>query len=151
MKKNILIGIFSPLFFFLVENIMLYTIVTNEYSEKYVAFHMTLLLLLPALPGIALIFLLIRNSIKEYFKSLGVCFIISSVIYLTYMGLQIDLMIYTKVTGYEKFSMGEGLFREVILLSYFVSSFVGSLFSGVITFIKKQANLKGSQGDSSAV
>ena len=142
MKKNILIGIFTPLFFFLVENIMLYTIVTNEYSEKYVGFHMMLLLILPALPGIALIFLLIRNSFKEYFKSLGICFIISSAIFLAYMGLKIDLMIYTKVTGYEEFGMGEGLFLAVALLSYFVSCFVGTLISGVITFVKKRAKIK---------
>ena len=68
MNKNILIGIFSPLFYFLVNNIMRYTILAVEYNDKYALFHNMLIITLPALPGISLVFLLIRSSLKEYFK-----------------------------------------------------------------------------------
>ena len=39
MKKNILIGIFSPLVNFLVCNILNYVILAGEYSEEYALFH----------------------------------------------------------------------------------------------------------------
>ena len=34
MKKNVLIGTFSPLVYFLVCNIMRYTILAGEYNDK---------------------------------------------------------------------------------------------------------------------
>ena len=61
ITKNILIGIFSPLFYFLVNNIMRYTILAGEYNEQYALLHNILIMLLPTLPGISLIFLLIRR------------------------------------------------------------------------------------------
>lgn len=35
VKKDILVGVFSPLFYCIVVNIMLYTILAGEYNEKY--------------------------------------------------------------------------------------------------------------------
>ena len=141
MKKNILIGIFLPLFYYLVVNIMLYTILADEYNEKYAMLNNILIMILPALPGIALIFLLIRKSFKEYFKSIGVCFLTSLIIILVYNFLSIDLMIHTKVTGYEEFSMGDGLIFAVTSISYLSSCLIGSVIAGVITFVKKRKSI----------
>lgn len=138
MKKNIFIGIFSPLFYHLVVNLMLYTILADEYSERYAFLNNALILMLPALPGIALIFLLIRNSLKEYFKSLVICFLLSFMVMVIYNISGINLMIWTKVTGYEEFSLGEGFIFDITIMSYLSSCLVGSMVACVITFIRQR-------------
>ena len=138
MKKNILIGIFSPLFYFLVCNILNYVILAGEYNEEYALFHNMLIIILPALPGISLIFLLIRSSMKEYFKSLSVCFWISFAVMITYMFLGIDTMIHTAITSYEELSLGDGFLMAITMLSYFASCLAGALAAGIVTYLKKR-------------
>lgn len=76
-KSTISIGILSPLYYFLVSNMMLYM----EYSEKYSFVQNLMILILPALPGLIMISALKRNSMKDYFISLGKCFLISATIF----------------------------------------------------------------------
>ncbi len=138
MKKNILIGIFSPLFYFLIVNIMRFTILAGEYNEQYAFIHNILILLLPALPGISLIFLLIRNSMNEYFESLSICFLISFAVMIVYMFSGIELKIYTAITGYEEFSLGDGFITVITMVSYLVSCLVGTIVAGIVTYVKKR-------------
>ena len=70
-SKSIYIGIFSLLFYYLVMHLMLLW----EYNEKYSFIQNAMLYVLPALPGVALAILLIRNSVREFFESLGICFL----------------------------------------------------------------------------
>ena len=138
MKKNILIGIFSPLFYFLVNNIMRFTIFAGEYSEQYALFHNILNILLPALPGISLMFLLIRSSMWEYFESLSICFSISFVVMIVYMFSGIELKIYTSITGYEELSLGDGLMTVITMQYYLASCLVGAIVAGIATYVKKR-------------
>ena len=138
MKKNIFIGIFSPLFYFLIVNIIRFTILAGESNEQYALLHNILILLLPALPGTLLIFLLIRKSTKEYFESLSICFMISFVVMIVYMFSGIELKIYTAITGYEELSLGDGLITVITMVSYLVSCLVGTTVAGIITYVKKR-------------
>ena len=138
MKKNIFIGIFSPLFYFLIVNIIRFTILAGEYNEQYALLHNILIRLLPALPGISLIFLLIRNSMKEYLESLSICFMISFIVMIVYMFSGIELKIYTAITGYEELSLGDGLITVITMVSYLVSCLVGAIVAGIITHVKKR-------------
>lgn len=138
MKKNILSGIFSPLFYFLVVNLMRYTILAGEYKEETALLHNLMIMVMSAMPGVALMFLLIRNSMKEYFKSLSICFCISLVVMIVYMFSGIELMIYTAITGYEEMSLGDGIVMAVTMGFYLVSCLVGSIVAGVVTLIKKR-------------
>lgn len=142
MKKNILIGIFSPLFYFLVGNIMRYTIFVGEYREEYALLNNILIRILPALPGIPLMFLLIRNSIKEYFKALSTCFCISFVVMTIYIISGIDLMIHTAITGYEEFSLGDGLMRVLTFQYYLAACLLGAIVAGVTTYVKKRKSAR---------
>ncbi len=142
MKKNILIGIFSPLFYFLVVNIMRYTILAGEYNEEFALLHNLMIMVLPAVPGVTLIFLLIRNSMKEYFKSLSICFWISFVVMIVYMFSGIELMIHTAITGYEELSLGDGFLTAITMEFYLVSCLVGSIVAGIATFVKKRKTKK---------
>lgn len=118
-------------------NIIRFTIFAGEYSEQHAVFHNILIILLPALPGISLVFLLIRNSIREYFESLSICFIISFVVMIVYMFSGVELKIYTAITGYEELSMGDGLITVITMQYYLVSCLVGAIVAGVATFVKK--------------
>lgn len=136
MKKNIFIGIFSPLFYYLVFNIILYTILAEEYNEKYALLHSVLIIILPALPGVALIFLLIWDSLKAFFKSLAICFSTSLPVMFVYH--RMDLMIYTKVTGYEEFSLGEEFILGITCMTYLFSCLIGSVIACIITCIRQR-------------
>ena len=48
MKKNILSGIFSPLFYFLVVNLMRYTILAGEYKEETALLHNLMIMVMSA-------------------------------------------------------------------------------------------------------
>lgn len=138
MKKNILIGILTPLFYFLIVNIMRYTILAGEYNEEYALLHNILIIILPALPGIFLMFLMIRNSMKEYFNSLSICFGISFVVMVIYMLSGIEFTIYTKITGYEEMGLGDGLLSVVTMGYYLVFCLAGNIVAGTITYVKKR-------------
>lgn len=132
--KNGLIGILCPLFYYFVLHLMLLW----EYNEKYAIIQNTMLFVLPALPGIALAILLVRNSLKEFLKAWGVCFLSSACIFFIWTILRIDLMIYTNLTGFEEFSLGEGLLIAVIFRSYIVSCTIGSVIAAVVSFYKQK-------------
>ncbi len=142
MKKNILIGIFSPMFFFLIVNIMRYTILAGEHSEEFAVLHNLMIIFLPAVPGVALMFLLIRSSMREYFESLSICFWISFIVMIVYMFSGIELKIYTTITGYEELGLGDGLITVVTMGYYLISCFVGSVVAGVATYIKKRKTIQ---------
>ena len=106
MKKRMLIGIFSPLLYFWIYHFLRYC-PSFEYSEKYGAIQIAMLFILPALPGVALAFLLVEDSVKKYFKSVGICFIISLVVFILYIQSGVELMIFRAITGYEEGSRGK--------------------------------------------
>ena len=116
-SKSIFGGIFSLLFYYLVMHLMLLW----EYNEKYSFIQNAMLYILPALPGVALAILLIRNSVREFFKSWGVCFLSSVCLGFLWISLRVDLMIYTSLTGFEEFALGESLLMVVMSISYTVS------------------------------
>lgn len=144
MKKisSVFIGVCSPLFYYFVVHFMLYC-PWFEYNEKYAIIQNAMLFVLPALPGVAIAFLLVRNTLKEFFKSLGICFLISIFIIFIYNFIGIDLMIYTLITGYEEFSLGEGFLFAVTSISYIISCFVGTVVSGAITLRRQKRNATG--------
>ncbi len=136
MKKSkiILTGIFSLMFYYFVSHLMLIW----EYNEKYSITQNTMLYVLPALPGVALAVLLIRNSLREFVKSWGICFLSSVCLCLLWVILRVDLMIYTSLTGFEEFSLGEGLLMAVMSFSYIISCTVGCIVAGVVSFYKQK-------------
>lgn len=136
-SKNILIGIFSLLFYYFVSHLMFLW----EYNEKYEIIQNAMLFVLPALPGVALAVLLIRNSLREFFKSWGICFFSSICIFFIWNIMRIDLMIYTTLTGFDEFSLGEGLLIAVMSFSYIVSCTVGCIIAAAVSFYKQKKNI----------
>ena len=132
--KVVLIGIFSLLFYYLAFHLM----IIWEYNEKYSIIQNVMLFVLPALPGVALAIFLIRNSLREFFKSWWICFVSSICLFFIWNILRIDLIIYTNLTGFEEFSLGEGLLISVMFLSYIISCTVGCITAGVVSFYKKK-------------
>ena len=132
--KSILIGIFSLLFYYFVSHLMFLW----EYNEKYAVIQNAMLYILPALPGVALAILLIRNSLREFFKSWAICFISSVCLFLIWNILRVDLMIYTSLTGFEEFSLGEGLLMAVMSFSYIISCTVGCIIAAAVSFYKQK-------------
>lgn len=138
MKKsvNILIGILCPAFFCFVFQLMLLW----NYNEKYEQIQSEMLFVLPAIPGVALAFLLIRNSLRDFFKSLGICFL-TSVCFFGVINV-FNLNIYTYLTGFEDFSLGGGLLMVVMLIPYTISCFCGVVIAGIVSFLKKRKSEK---------
>lgn len=134
-SKSILIGIFSLLFYYFVLHLMFLW----EYNEKYAVIQNAMIYVLPALPGVALAILLIRNSLKEFFKSWGICFLSSVCLLLIWNILRVDLMIYTSITGFEEFSLGEGMLIAVTSFSYITSCTVGCIIAAVVSFYKQKS------------
>ncbi len=136
MKKSkiILTGILSLMFYYFVSHLMLIW----EYNEKYAVIQNAMLYVLPALPGVALAISLIRNSLREFFKSWGVCFLSSVCLFLIWTILKVDLMIYTSLTGFEEFSLGEGLLMAVMSFSYIISCTVGCIIAAVVSLYKQK-------------
>ena len=133
-SKSTYIGVFSLLFYYLVMHLMLLW----EYNEKYSFIQNAMLYVLPALPGVTLAFLLIRNSVREFFKSWGVCFLSSVCLGFLWISLRVDLMIYTSLTGFEEFALGEGLLMAVMSISYTVSCIIGCVIAGVLSFYRQK-------------
>ena len=120
MKKlNIFLGIAAPLYFFLVSNLML----CMKYSEKYSYIQNFLLISLPALPGVMLAFMLIRNSLKEFFQSFGIFFFTSVFVFI---GI---VLLHKAITGYEELSLGGGILLATMYISYIIS-----LTASVVSF-----------------
>ena len=138
MRKtvSVLIGILSPTFYYLVMHLMLIW----DYNEKYATLQNILLIILPAIPGISIACLLIRNSLSDFFKSFGISLFASLCIILIDGIFHINLMIYTHLTGYEEFSLGEGLLIAITSASYIVSCFCGVIFAGIVSFYKHRRN-----------
>lgn len=133
-SKNIFIGIFSLLFYYLVMHLMLLW----EYNEKYSFIQNAMLYVLPALPGVGLAILLIRNSVREFFKSWGICLLTSMCFGFLWIILQVDLMIHTSLTGFEEFALGEGLLMMIMSFSYIISCSAGCIIAGVLSFYKQK-------------
>ena len=133
-KSKVFIGTFSILFYYLVMHLMLLW----EYNEKYSFIQNAMLYVLPALPGVALAVLLIRNSVREFFVSWGICFLTSVSLGFLWIILRVDLMIYTSLTGFKEFALGEGLLMAVMSFSYIISCTVGCVIAGVLSFCKQK-------------
>ena len=134
IAKNILIGICSLLFYYLVTHLMFLW----EYNESYAIIQNGMLFVLPALPGVALAIFLIRNSLKEFLKSWGVCILSSVCLFFIWNSLRIDLLIYTSLTGFEEFSLGEGLLIAIMSMSYIISCTIGCIVAAILSFVKQK-------------
>ncbi len=139
MKKhtNVIIGVCSPLFYFFVS----FCLLIMEYNEKYAFFQNALIIILPALPGIALAFLLIRDTFKDFLKSLGVCFLTSVFFIIIVTVCRIELMLYTIATGYDEFALGEGFLYAITSTVYLISCSAGVVISGIITFVRQKLHI----------
>ncbi len=137
-SKNICIGIFSPLFYRLVMHLTLLWV----HNETEFLVQNAMLYVMPALPGVALAVLLIRNSVRDFFKSWGICFLASVCFGFLWVILRVDLMIYTSLTGFEEFALGEGLLMAVMSFSYIISCTVGCVIAGVLSFYKQKKMLR---------
>lgn len=134
--KNVMIGFFSIMFYYFVDMLM----ICWEYNETYAIFQNAMLFVLPALPGIALAFLFIRNSIKEFFKSLGISFLTSVFVFFAYTFSGVNLILHTHLTGRKEFDLGEGLLSAVMLFSYIISCFGGTVIAAIVTLCKQRKN-----------
>lgn len=139
MKKisAFLIGIFSPLYFEILSALMLFT----EYSEKYSRLQNFLILALPALPGIAIFFALRRDSLKDFFKAVGTCLLLSTAVLLLCLHVGLGVMIY-KAAGHDEFALGEGFLTAIMFFSYIISCFLGTLVAGMISLYRRNKILK---------
>ena len=135
--KAVLIGILSLLFYYFVSHLMF----LSQYNENYATIQNAMFFVLPALPGIALAILLIRNSLREFLKAWGISILSSVCLFFIWNSLRIDLL-NTSLTGFEEFSLGEGLLVVVMSLSYIMSCTVGCIIAGAISFYiqKKTGN-----------
>ncbi len=138
MKKSkiILTGILSLVFYYFVSHLMLIW----EYSEKYSIIQNAMLYVLPAAPGVALAISLIRNSLREFLKSWGICFLSSVCLFFIWNILRVDMMIHTSLTGFEEFSLGEGVLMAVMSFSYIISCTVGCIMAAAVSFYKQKKN-----------
>ena len=136
MKKisPIVLGVCAPLFHRLIFNIMLHI----EYNENFSAIQNAMIFILPALPGVALGFLLIRNKIKEYLKSFGICFLTSIAITWLYDTIGVDMIIFKHMTGYDEIYYGEALMFLFTYLPYLISCFIGIVVAGIITIFRQK-------------
>ena len=132
--KNILIGTCSLLFYCLVKHLM----VLWEYNESYAIIQNGMLFVLPALPGVALAILLIRNSLKDFLKSWGICALSSVCLFFIWNSLGVDLLIYTSLTGFKEFSLGEGLLIAIMSMSYIISCTIGCIVAAIVSFYKQK-------------
>lgn len=138
MRKtsDALIGILSYVFYYLVKHLNLLW----DYNEKYALLQNLLLFVLPAIPGVAMAFLLIRDSLSDFFKSFGICFLASVCVIFINIIFRIDLMTQKLLTGYEEISLGAGLLMAIMSMSYIVSCFCGVVFAGIVSFYKQRKN-----------
>jgi len=135
-KKEILTACFSLVFYCFVMHLMLLW----EYSYKYSVLQSVLHVLLPALPGCALAFLLMRNSLKEFLKSWAVCFLVSAGLCLIWTVLKVDFMIYTFLTGFGEIGIGNGVLMAIMFLVYLLSCTAGCIIAAVISFYRQKKN-----------
>lgn len=131
MKKSkmILVGIFTMLFYF----VSFYLNVYLLHSFSSAIARLLTCYLLPALPGILLVFLLVRKSKSEFYIDLGVSILSSLFTFLIYVFSGIDSMIYTKIMGYEEASLGEGFLFIGTFFVYIISCSIGSAIAGIRT------------------
>ncbi len=143
MKKysGILAGIFVPLYYYLVKAIFLYLPIL-QYSEKYELLQNMMIFTLPLLSGVGVAVFMIRNSMGDFLKSLGICFFISVLIISIYEFSGISLKIYSWVTGYSEFSLGEGFLIAIISMCYVVSCFIGVIIAGGVSLYKQVRDAK---------
>ena len=132
--KNTIMGICSVLFYYFA----VYSMFLWEYNEKYAIIQDVMVFVLPGLPGVALAILLIRSSLKEFFKSWGICFASSLCMFLIWNTLNLDLMIYTRLTGYGEFGLGEGLLMAIMTFSYIIFCTIGCVIAAIISFYKNK-------------
>ncbi len=89
--------------------------------------------ILPSLPGIALAFVLMQKTMKDFFSALIFTALTSLGIFIINAVLGIDMAIYTLMTGYTEFSLGEGFLFAVTFSIYAVACAIGSFIAGIIT------------------
>lgn len=135
MKKpnDFLLGIFAPLFYYFTLHLMM----NLEFSDKFASIVGIVGNVLPALPGAILAFFLVRDSLKEFFKSWGICLLISTSIVAIWNIFNIDFTIYT-LMGHEELALGEGLLMAVTFVIYIQSCTAGCAIAGVASFFKQK-------------
>ena len=142
MKKYsaVFLGVSSSLYFYIVLN-FIFIIADSDYNKKYALIENIMILVLPVLPGIANVFLLIRDSFKKFIKSLICCVFASLFLIITLLLSETDLSLYFWFTGHNgDFSLGEGFLFAVIFNLYFISCFIGAAVSGAISIYRQIKN-----------
>ncbi len=149
MKKTVLLGITAPLFYYLVLNLLLYVILPTEYNEQYDWLYNALILLLPALPGFAVLIVLIRKTLKEFFVSMLVSTCISLVVIVLYELIGFDWWLHKQITGLDELSLGFGFLCAVTMYSYGCACLGGAVIAGVITLVRQIKAKKNKNGKDS--
>ncbi len=132
ISKAILMGIFCPLYLFVLLNLIVYA--PSPFAEILSAL-MNVFLLVPA---VFLTRFLISPSLKEFFKKLAICFCVSFVFILVYLFSKIDLMLCKLITGYDELSLGYSFGFVFIFEAYIISSAIGSIIAAVFTWFKQK-------------
>lgn len=79
---------------------------------------------------------------RKFFKSWGICLLTSVGLALLWIFLEVDLMIYRSLTGFEEFALGEGLLMAVMSFSYMISCSVGCVIAGILSFYRQKKRAK---------
>lgn len=132
--KSAFTGIFSLVFYYFTSHLMLLW----EYHERYSVIQTVLLYALPALPGIVSAVLLIRHSLREFFKAWGICFLSAACLFFIWNALRVDLLIYKSLTGFEEFGLGEGLLLTTMSFSYIVSCTIGCIIAAIASYCRQK-------------
>ena len=138
MKKSILLAVLSMLIYYLGFDIMYYTRIIKEFNNYSIS---VLLVLLPILPGIAAIFAGIKDSFKEYIKSLGLFFLVSFGMFVLYAIIHIILGATGVISGGgTKWGM---LFLALTKVTGYLPGIIaGCAVSGIITRKKQNKSKK---------
>lgn len=121
--KHTIIAVFMPVLCFLAESLILYVSVMSQTAWEYMYLFDALFLIVPVVPGIVIVFLLTKESEKEYLKTLCVYFIVCALITVGYL------------------SMWEGggkLFLEIPLILYMLFCGLGAIVAGVRTLVRRK-------------
>ena len=137
--KNILIGVCSLLFYYFASHLILLW----GHNDKYAIVQVLMFYVLPILPGFALAFLLVRNSLIEFLNSWGVSFFSSLCVFFIWLLLRVDLKIYTSLSGFEEFSLGEGVLLAAMSFLYIVSCTIGCIIAAIVSCCRQRKRTKG--------
>lgn len=138
MKKHsgVMAGIVVTLWYCIVETFLFN--LPFEYNEKYAVLQNSILFILPSVSGVLSVLFLRRDTMKDFFKSLGTYFISSFIFMILYISGGLSKMMHFWFSGYEELSMGHGMLALVILSTHLVSCFIGVFVAGMISLYRQK-------------